>query len=80
MHTVGGVEARNHLTTLLNEAEGGGEAIITRRDKPIVRIAPLETGFDRAKARAVAEGLRAAGKGQTLGGLTLKALISEGRR
>ena len=80
MHTVGVFEAKNHLASLLNEVEAGGEIIITRRGRPIARIAPLEAGFDRAKARAVAEGLRAASRGQTLGGLTLKALTSEGRR
>jgi prevent-host-death family protein len=80
MHTVGVFEAKNRLTALLDEVEGGGEVIITRRGKPIARLAPLETGFNRTKARAAAEGLREASKGQTLGGLTLKALISEGRR
>lgn len=80
MHTVGVFEAKNHLTALLDEVEGGGEVIITRRGKPIARLAPLETGFNRAKARLAAEGLRATSKGQTLGGLTLKELISEGRR
>ena len=54
--------------------------IITRRGRPIARLAPLESGFNRAKARAAADGLRAASKGQTLGGLTLKELIDEGRR
>lgn len=80
MHTVGVFEAKNRLTALLDEVEGGGEVIITRRGKPIARLAPLETGFNRAKARAAAEGLRAASKGQTLGGLSLKELIGEGRR
>ena len=80
MHTVGVFEAKNRLTALLDEVEGGGEVIITRRGKPIARLAPLETGFNRAKARAAAEGLRATSKGQTLAGLTLEELISEGRR
>jgi prevent-host-death family protein len=80
MHTVGVFEAKNHLTALLDEVEDGGEVIITRRGKPIARLAPLETGLNRAKARAAAEGLRTASKGQTLGGMTLKDLISEGRR
>jgi prevent-host-death family protein len=80
MHTVGVFEAKNRLTALLDEVEAGGEVIITRRGKPIARLGPLDSGFDRAKARAAAEGLRAASKGQTLGGLTLKSLISEGRR
>jgi antitoxin (DNA-binding transcriptional repressor) of toxin-antitoxin stability system len=60
--------------------EGGGEVIVTRRGKSIARRAPLEARFNRNKVRAAAEGLRAASKGQTLGDLTLEALISEGRR
>ncbi len=80
MHTVGVFEAKNHLTALLDEVEGGGEVIITRRGKPIARLTPMEHGFNRAKARTAAEGLRAASKGQALGGITLKELISEGRR
>ena len=80
MHTVGVFEAKNRLTALLDEVENGGEVIITRRGKLIARLAPLESGFSRAKARAAADGLRAASKGQTLGGLTLKEVIGEGRR
>jgi prevent-host-death family protein len=80
MHTVGVFEAKNRLTALLDEVESGGEVIITRRGKPIARLAPIETGFDRAKARRAAQGLLAASKGQTLGGISLKALIAEGRR
>lgn len=80
MHSVGVFEAKNRLTALLDEVEAGGEVIITRRGKPIARLTSLEVGFNRAKARAAAEGLRAASKGQTLGGLSLKDLISEGRR
>ncbi len=79
MHRVGVFEAKNRLTALLDEVEGGGEIIITRRGKPIARLAPLEGGFDRAKARAAAEGLRAASKGLSLGGISIKDLISEGR-
>jgi antitoxin (DNA-binding transcriptional repressor) of toxin-antitoxin stability system len=60
---------RRHLTALLDEVEGGGEVIVTRRGKPIARLAPLETGFNRNRARAGAEGSRAASKGQTLGGV-----------
>ena len=56
VHTVGVFEAKNRLTALLDEVEGGGEVIITRRGKPIARLAPLETGLDHAKARLAAEG------------------------
>ena len=80
MHTVGVFEAKNHLTALLDEVEGGGEVIITRRGKPIARLVPLEAGLHHAKAQAAADGLRAASKGLTLGDLTIKALIGEGRQ
>ena len=80
MHTVCVSEAKNRLSALLDEVEGGCEVIITRHGKPIARLAPLETGFYRAMARAAVKGLRAASKGQRLDGLTLKQLISEGRQ
>ena len=80
MHTVGVFEAKNKLTALLDEVEAGGEVLITRRGKPVARLVRAEPGFDRAKARRAADGLRAASKGHTLGGVSLKELISEGRR
>lgn len=80
MREVGVFEAKNRLTVLLSEVEGGGEVIITRRGKPIARLGPIETARDPGKAARAAEGLRAASKGRRLGGLTLKELIGEGRR
>lgn len=80
MHTVGVFEAKNKLTALLDEVEGGGEVLISRRGRPIARLVRTEPGFDRAKARRATDGLRAASKGQTLGGLSLKELVGEGRR
>lgn len=80
MHMVGVFEAKTRLTALLDEVEEGGEVLITRRGKPVARLVPAEPGFDRDRARRAAAGLREASKGVTLGGLSLKDLISEGRR
>jgi prevent-host-death family protein len=80
MHTVGVFEAKNRLAALLDEVERGGEVVITRRGKPIARVIPAVPGFDRDKARRAAAGLRAMSKGQTLGGLSIRDLVSEGRR
>ncbi|HMR34470.1 MAG TPA: type II toxin-antitoxin system Phd/YefM family antitoxin [Geminicoccaceae bacterium] len=80
MRTVGVFEAKNRLTALLDEVEGGGEVLITRRGRPVARLVPVDVGFDRAKAKRAADGLRAASRGLSLGGLSLKQLISEGRR
>ncbi len=80
MHTVGVFEAKNSLTALLDEVEEGHEILITRRGKPVARLVPAETGFDRAKARRAADGLRSASKGQTLGGLSIRDSVGQGRR
>ena len=80
MHTVSVVEARSQFSALLDEVEGGAEVLITRRGKPVARLEPADAGFSRSKAMKAAEGMRAASKGRTLGGLSLKALVSEGQR
>ncbi len=80
MHTVGVFEAKNRLTALLDEVEGGAEILITRRGKPVARLVAANTGFDRDKARRAADGLRAASKGLSLGEASIKDLVSEGRR
>ncbi len=80
MQVVGVFDAKTRLTALLDEVERGGEVLITRRGKPIARLVPAEPGFDRAKARRAADGLREASKGLTLGGVSIKELINEGRR
>ena len=80
MHTVGVFEAKNHLTALLDEVEDGREVLITRRGKPIARLVPADAGFDRAKARRAADNLLQASRGLRLEGLSIKELVSEGRR
>lgn len=80
MHMVGVFEAKNGLSALLDEVESGGEVIITRRGKPVARLSSVDGGRNRARAQRAAEGLRALSKGKMLGGISLKDLISEGRR
>ena len=80
MLSVGVFDAKNRLTALLDEVEAGREVVITRRGKPIARLVPAGDGFDRVKARRAAAGLRLASKGQTLDGLSIRDLVTEGRR
>ena len=78
---VGVFEAKNRLPALIDEVERSGEeVVITRRGKPVARLAPTEGGFNRARAAQAAEELRAASKGTTLGGISIRSLIEEGRR
>ena len=80
MHVVGVFEAKNRLTSLLDEVQQGQEVMITRHGKPVARLVPAEAGFDRARARRAIDGLKDAGKGLSLGGASIRDLIDDGRK
>jgi prevent-host-death family protein len=79
MHQVALFEAKNKLSGLLDQVAVGEEFIITRHGKAVARLAPVQPAFDRAKARQAAKMLLEARKGVTLGGLSIKELVNEGR-
>jgi len=79
MREVALFEAKNKLSGLLDQVAVGEEFIITRHGKPVARLAPITPAFDRAKAQQAAKALLEARKGVTLGGLSIKELVSEGR-
>jgi len=77
MKQVGVYEAKTQLPRLLDEVERGESVTITRHGRPVARLVPL-----RGRRRTVAETIAAIEefrKGHTLGGLTTKELIEEGR-
>jgi prevent-host-death family protein len=76
---VGAFEAKNRLGQLLDLVERGEEVVITRHGKEVARLVPPKGGINRAEARATARRIREMRKGVTLGGLSLKDLINEGR-
>lgn len=80
MQVVDVSDAETQLTALLDKVERGGEVLITRLGRPIARLVPAEPGFSRAEARRAADDLREASKGVTLGGISIRELIDEGRR
>jgi len=77
---IGAFEAKNRLGHLLDLVEQGEEVVITRHGKPVARLVPPKTGFNRAEAREAAQCIREMSRGVTLGELRLKDLIDEGRR
>ena len=81
MREIGAFEAKNTLGTLLDLVQRGEEVVITRHGKPVARLV-REPGREnaRARARAAAETMARLSQGLTLGGLSIKALIEEGRR
>jgi prevent-host-death family protein len=80
MRKVGAFEAKNTLGTLLDRVQEGEEIMITRHGKEVARLVPAASGIDRAKAANAARNLLQASQGLSLGGVSIKELINEGRR
>ena len=76
---VGLFEAKTHLSALVEEVSKGAEIEITRRGVSVAKIVPVQHR-DPVKIRAAAEALRRLAANQSLGGLTIKDLINEGRK
>ena len=79
MRQIGAFEAKNKLGTLLDWAEHGEEVVITRRGRAVAKLVPAAAAPDRDRARAAASRIRAMRQGVTLGGLSIRSLIDEGR-
>ena len=79
MKEIGAFEAKDALSALLDLVEAEEEVIITRHGKPVARLVPPHGAFSREKARAAAAAIRGMSEGATLGGLSIKDLINEGR-
>lgn len=79
MKTVGMYEAKTHFGELMREIERGETIIVTRHGTPIAQIAPI--GKSVAKAAAAMEALHRFREEHrpTLGGITIRELIEEGR-
>jgi prevent-host-death family protein len=58
MIEIGAFEAKNKLSELLDRAEHGEEVVITRRGKPVAKLVPMNSAFDRERAREAARRIR----------------------
>ncbi len=79
MESVGSYEAKTHLPALLERVAKGEEIVITKHGVPIARLVPVEQERLR-DVRTVIEELKKFRKGHTLGGLSVRDMINEGRR
>jgi prevent-host-death family protein len=79
MTTVGAFDAKTHLNALLKRVSKGEVIRITLRGVPIAKLVPAGTG-DQEDPREVAREIRNVRKGATLGKISIKELIDEGRR
>ena len=78
MKQVGVYEAKTHLPRLLDEVEQGETITITRHGRPVAQMVPVH-GRKRTVKETI-EAIRDFRKGHTLGDITIKQLIEEGRR
>ena len=80
METVGSFEAKTHLPQLLERVANGEEFTITKHGKPVARLVPTQVAKPRPDVRAAVEAMKQFRKGQSLGGLSIREMIEEGRR
>ncbi|MBO0809168.1 MAG: type II toxin-antitoxin system Phd/YefM family antitoxin [Actinobacteria bacterium] len=78
MESVGAFEAKTHLPRLLDEVAAGRSVVITKHGVPVARLVPAPR--QSAQPREVIAAIRHARRGVTLGDLSLRELIREGRR
>jgi prevent-host-death family protein len=81
MTSVGSYEAKTHLPRLLDRVAKGEKITITKNGKPVAMLVPLPPHEER-DIKKVIEEFRAYSKrqGRTLGDLTFREMIEEGRR
>lgn len=79
MITVGSYEAKTHLSALLDKVAQGERVTITRHGVPVAELAPVG-GSPKMSPEEAVERLKELRKGKSLGGITIKELIEEGRK
>jgi antitoxin (DNA-binding transcriptional repressor) of toxin-antitoxin stability system len=80
MNEVALADAKNRLSELIDRVQAGEVITITRRGKVVAQLARPDAGAGAARALDAVTRLRAARAGVSLGGLTSRELIGEGRR
>jgi prevent-host-death family protein len=81
MTSISFYEARTHLSELLDQVAKGKKVLITRHGKPAAMLSPPPVKTSKDIASVVKEMLVFRDQaGPTLGDLTVRDLIEEGRR
>jgi len=79
MKTIGSYEAKTHLSRLLAKVSRGARFTITKHGVPVALLIPTESA-SKSDPRLVIQNLRSFRKSIKLKGLSLRAMIEEGRR
>ncbi len=79
MRTVGANEAKTHLPRLIEEVTRGQKISITKNGMPVALLVPVPS-TQKPDVREVILQMRELRRGITLGSLSLREMIEEGRR
>ena len=78
--TIGAFEAKTRLGELLERVRNGASFTITKRNKPVARLTRVDDEAEQAARRIQAgKEIRELSKRYSLGGLSMRELIEEGR-
>lgn len=79
MTQIGVFDAKTHLPRLLKRVEQGERFVVTRHSRPVAELIPYR-GPDADKVRQAIESLGEFREKHSLGGLSVREMIKEGRR
>lgn len=79
MREIGAYEAKTHLPRLLEQVEKGERFVITKHGRAVAELVPINRR-DPDKIRRAIEDLKAFQKAHSLGGPSVRDMITEGRK
>ena len=79
MPEIGAFEAKTHLPRLLRRVEAGERFIITKHNRPVAELVPIQP-HDAERIGAAIARLKAFQETHGLEGLSIRELIAEGRK
>lgn len=79
MKSIGAYEAKTHLPELLERVAKGEKITITKHGVPVATLQPADAA-KKIPVREIIDQMKRFRSGHRLGGLSVRAMIEEGRR
>ena len=79
MPEIGAYEAKTHLPKLLEQVRKGERFVITKHGVPVAELIPVQKR-SKQEVRAAIQGLKQFQTSHSLGGISLRELMEEGRK
>ena len=79
MAEISASEAKTNLQRLLKRVQAGERFVITKHNHPVAELIPFKER-DSGRIRAATDDLKAFQKTHSLGGISVRQMIEEGRR